>query len=127
MALMSALGHHLTFGSAIVMSALPPKADMCGATWDVRFGPIATNAPQTASLFNDPSARVKRRDCSASREVDGVHNTLAEYTKRSTPGANPFALIPTCTFAISQQGDEDYRHENVHVRRGPGVVRRVVR
>jgi len=24
-----------------VMSALPPKADMCGATTDVRFGPIA--------------------------------------------------------------------------------------
>src|SRR5262249_21245263 len=24
-----------------VMSALPPKADMCGATNDVRFGPIA--------------------------------------------------------------------------------------
>jgi hypothetical protein len=23
------------------MSALPPKADMCGATTDVRFGPIA--------------------------------------------------------------------------------------
>jgi hypothetical protein len=23
------------------MSALPPKADMCGATRDVRFGPIA--------------------------------------------------------------------------------------
>ena len=24
-----------------VMSALPPKADMCGAAIDVRFGPIA--------------------------------------------------------------------------------------
>ena len=24
-----------------VMSALPPKADMCGVTWDVRFVPIA--------------------------------------------------------------------------------------
>jgi hypothetical protein len=23
------------------MSALPPKADMCGATGDVRYGPIA--------------------------------------------------------------------------------------
>src|SRR5262245_4530766 len=23
------------------MSALPPKADMCGAKWHVRFGPIA--------------------------------------------------------------------------------------
>jgi hypothetical protein len=25
------------------MSALPPKADMCGATSDVRFGPLATS------------------------------------------------------------------------------------
>ena len=38
---MSALGHKQTFRSAISMSALPPKADMCGATRDVRFGPIA--------------------------------------------------------------------------------------
>src|SRR5215831_4842430 len=27
--------------SASVMSALTPKADMCGATGDVRFGPVA--------------------------------------------------------------------------------------
>src|ERR1700730_8212477 len=71
-----------------------------------------------AAAVEPPAARVKRRDCGASREVDGVHNTLAEYAKRSTPGANPFAPIPTCTVAISQQGDEDYRHENVHVRCG---------
>src|SRR5262245_51070883 len=25
----------------MVMSALPPKTDMCGAIWDVRFGPEA--------------------------------------------------------------------------------------
>src|SRR5262249_18836408 len=29
-----------TFRRAIGMSALPPKADMCGATRDVCFGPI---------------------------------------------------------------------------------------
>jgi hypothetical protein len=27
--------------SAKVMSVLPPKADMCGAAMDVRYGPIA--------------------------------------------------------------------------------------
>jgi hypothetical protein len=31
---------------AKAMSALPSKADMCGATSDVRFGPIADNAIQ---------------------------------------------------------------------------------
>src|SRR5262245_62130176 len=29
------------YEDAIGMSALPPKADMCGATRDVRFGPMA--------------------------------------------------------------------------------------
>jgi hypothetical protein len=38
---MSALGHKRTFAPQNVMSALPPKADMCGATGDVRFGPKA--------------------------------------------------------------------------------------
>src|SRR5262249_21445185 len=38
---MSALGQKQTFAPQNVMSALPPKADMCGATRDVRFGPIA--------------------------------------------------------------------------------------
>src|SRR4029453_4480272 len=57
-AMMSALGHYRTCAAhpnvrfapicdresglaQKFMSALPPKADMCGATTDVRFGPIA--------------------------------------------------------------------------------------
>jgi hypothetical protein len=42
---MSALGQKQTFAVQKVMSALPPKADMCGATRDVRFGPIADIKP----------------------------------------------------------------------------------
>src|SRR6476660_7706822 len=38
---MSALGQKQTFAPQKLMSALPPKADMCGATGDVRFGPKA--------------------------------------------------------------------------------------
>jgi hypothetical protein len=38
---MSALGHKGTFVVQNAMSALPPKADMCGATRDVRFVPKA--------------------------------------------------------------------------------------
>ena len=38
---MSALGHELLSSHVRAMSALPPKADMCGATIDVRFGPKA--------------------------------------------------------------------------------------
>ena len=38
---MSALGQKQTCGAQKVMSALPPKADMCGAQAHVRFVPIA--------------------------------------------------------------------------------------
>ena len=38
---MSALGQKQTCAAQKVMSALPPKADMCGAKRDVRFVPIA--------------------------------------------------------------------------------------
>jgi len=38
---MSALGQKRTCATQTGMSALPPIADMCGATRDVRFGPIA--------------------------------------------------------------------------------------
>ena len=38
---MSALGQKRTCAAQKVMSALPPKADMCGATKDVRYVPKA--------------------------------------------------------------------------------------
>ena len=49
---MSALGHKRTWRCQISMSALPPKADMCCATRDVRFVPKAA-LQQTASLFKE--------------------------------------------------------------------------
>src|SRR5262245_40971871 len=42
---MSALGHKQTYAVRKAMSALPPKADMCGALAHVRFGPKADNGP----------------------------------------------------------------------------------
>jgi hypothetical protein len=45
---MSALGHKQTYAPQEGMSALPPKADMCSATRDVCYGPIADIA-----LFDD--------------------------------------------------------------------------
>jgi hypothetical protein len=38
---MSALGQKRTFAPQQVMSALPPKADICSALAHVRYGPIA--------------------------------------------------------------------------------------
>ena len=39
--LMSALGHKRTFALQQAISALPSKANMCGATRAVRYGQIA--------------------------------------------------------------------------------------
>ena len=44
----SLVGQKQTCAAQKVMSALPPKADMCGATRDVRFVPIA----DIAGLFD---------------------------------------------------------------------------
>src|SRR5262245_5977668 len=41
---MSALGQKQTYAVRQPMSALPPKADMCGATGNVRYGPKADMA-----------------------------------------------------------------------------------
>ena len=40
---MSALGQKQTFAVQYVMSALPPKADMCSAQADVRFVPLTSD------------------------------------------------------------------------------------
>jgi glutathione S-transferase len=48
---MSALGHKRTFAVQNGMSALPPKADICGYDWNVRFVPIADIAPTKADAI----------------------------------------------------------------------------
>jgi hypothetical protein len=53
-----------TFCDAEAMSALPPpKADMCGATTDVRYGPIADldSSPDACQLRPSPIRAIMRR------------------------------------------------------------------
>ena len=50
---MSALGQKRTFAPQNIMSALPSKADMCGATAYVCFGPVA----DIASFIRSPHQR----------------------------------------------------------------------
>src|SRR5262245_11781115 len=55
------------------MSALPPKADMCGATRDVRFGPIADMATLLFDYFVGALRKLQRHFeayCFGSLEVD---------------------------------------------------------
>ena len=66
---MSALGHKRTFAVQKGMSALPPKADMCGALAHVCFVPIA-DIPRTnlvRQLFNHfvGAREYGRRNCEA--------------------------------------------------------------
>jgi hypothetical protein len=58
---MCALGHKRTFAVQRLMSALPPKADMCSATRDVRYGPEADSCTAASSLHVQRSrARIER-------------------------------------------------------------------
>ena len=69
---MSALGQKQTYAVQYVMSALPPKADMCGATRDVRFVPIADIAPSFDHLVGtgEHGRRHRQPECLGSLEVD---------------------------------------------------------
>ena len=50
MAGLSALDQKQTFAPQKAMSALPPKADMCSATRDVRYGPKADIKPYSITF-----------------------------------------------------------------------------
>jgi len=69
---MSALGHKQTFAVRSRMSALPPRADMCSAVPDVRFGPIA----DIAGFHSITSSARKQRgrhgdaECLGGLEID---------------------------------------------------------
>ena len=66
---MSALGQKQTYAVQKAMSALPPKADMCAASRDVRFVPIAdiisVSDPEIIRRLADPVANGLDNDISA--------------------------------------------------------------
>jgi hypothetical protein len=61
---MSALGQKRTWAPQKVMSAFHPKADMCGATTDVRYGPCVDGS-ELARAFFTFAALVGAAMCSA--------------------------------------------------------------
>src|SRR6516164_6846034 len=66
---MSALGQKRTSAVQTGMSALLPKADMCGAARDVRYGP---KADTSARLLTSPARRghsPSAIDCSLTRRI----------------------------------------------------------
>jgi hypothetical protein len=81
---MSALGQKRTFALQNGMSALPPKADMCGAKRDVRFVPIAdiesVGTPVARDrLFGPPALHQRTR-----AEAQGIFSPLRGSALKQT-------------------------------------------
>jgi hypothetical protein len=74
---MSALGQKQTFAMQNGMSALPPKADMCGAKSDVRFVPRAD--------IRKRLCKQKDRLAAISPKSDQVEFSPGRQTSRCTP------------------------------------------
>jgi hypothetical protein len=120
---MSALGQKPTFASQNVISALPPKADMCGAARDVRFGPIADirTATKWFSIRQLRWASTRRAVCIckllnrlyAFRDVYYVHappEMAAGY--RHAPISIHFAFGRDRTSNVRQVRRTDVAHAN---------------
>jgi hypothetical protein len=69
---MCALGQKQTFCDAEAMSALPPRADMCGAVKDVRFGPEADI--RQAFILSLEALTALRHTCSVNCELSRLPN-----------------------------------------------------
>ena len=96
---MSALGHKRTYAVQKGMSALPPKADMCGAIRDVRFVPKA-DMGSAACLFpllyiqfpllhayhGRPSTQHDRDEKRGVRNCHNVHSPLRALDEGNATG-----------------------------------------
>ena len=69
---MSALGQKQTFARAKVMSALPPKADMCSALGNVRFVPIADIGAHRSLRRFTSLGHAEASDCSLDLSIREV-------------------------------------------------------
>jgi hypothetical protein len=81
------------------MSALPPKADMCGATSDVRFGPIADTHSITSS------ARARNAGCTVTPIAPAVftlmtNSNLVGCSTGISAGFVPFRILSAISAAL---------------------------
>ena len=79
------------FGSAIGMSALPPIADMCGATRDVCFVPIADIAPFSATTKSELARSYRTEITSPLRSAA----TISPAWRPASVSTAPFWLVST--------------------------------
>src|SRR5262249_5666021 len=74
--------HHHRIAFALIRSSLshlPPKADMCGATRDVRFGPIA----DMVNAIGSPRRREETK-CLGGLEVDSQLELCRQLNRKIT-------------------------------------------
>src|SRR5262245_781156 len=93
---MSALGQTQTYAVQTGMSALPPKADMCGATRDVCFGPKADMGHHSMmrSARNRTKGGTERPSVFAALMLSTVSNLVARSTGRLA-GLTPLRILST--------------------------------
>ena len=102
---MSALGQKLTCAVQNVMSALHPKADMCGAKWDVRYVPIADivllkRADPMTTLFHQPSngSHCRRRRAEEAKATSGRFRMTRK--RRTCPQGCARAVAQDCSYFL---------------------------
>src|SRR5215813_37569 len=91
---MSALGQKQTYALQNSMSALPPKADTCGATRDVRFGPIADSCSAAIGIATRSPGQ---------RAPHGTYPNAIASAARATGNAQAQSAITDTAAAATRQ------------------------
>ena len=102
----SCFGSYADSAPRKVMSALPPKADMCGAARDVRFGPIADIL--VADWPRDHRARAK--------DLNAVLAALA-YERLELPKVSLCTIYSDLSGILAVSGLPDSFHAKLIFRR----------
>ena len=111
------------------MSALPPKADLCGATRDDRFGPIADMSCRAdrPRLDDDVSNVVFRGKCSigsAAYEVN-IPDTVCRHRPEPSNPAGRYRIVPlgtiflvahSCSVRLSRHHIHSLAHRSIRRR-----------
>jgi hypothetical protein len=100
---MSALGHKRTFAVQNGMSALPPKADMCGATRDVRFVPIADIPAGATQRLSCPGS------CARWRAFTPCSKSVPKWSRIPLLNHPTVTRGPRCRYLFSHKAGTDTR------------------
>jgi hypothetical protein len=121
-ATMSALGHKRTFAVQNGMSALPPKADMCGATRDVRFVPIADIPAGATQRLSCPGS------CARWRAFTPCSKSVPKWSRIPLLNHPTVTRGPRCRYLFSHKAGTDTRqhvmanHVNPRARRSGSLL-----